>query len=255
MTPVGKVSILSANTASPSNGFHAASSNRPIAAVGADDLEAAVAIGDVGRRRLEPLGGEVAAALDHHVGGALQGRAADDGRGRAAGAAAVRDGAGVALAHLDALDRHAQRLGEDLREHRLVPLALALRAGMGDQPVGRDLDDGMLVGDAAGAVQMAGEAQAAQLARWPRWRRAARRSPARRRPSAPSRTGPGSRRRRRCSRWPPCRACRPAAAGSGGAGRPACGRSRARRCRSAARAGTAPRACRRRGSHRPARCW
>ena len=79
------------------------------APVGADDLEGAVAIGDVGRRRLEPLGGEIAAALDHHVGGALQRRAADDGRGRAAGAAAARDAARVALADLDALDRHAER--------------------------------------------------------------------------------------------------------------------------------------------------
>ena len=95
-----------------------------------------VAIGDVGRRRLQPFGGEIAAALDHHVGGALQGRAADDGRGRAAGAAAVRDGAGVALADLDAVDRHAQHRGDDLAEHRLVALALALRAGMGDQAIG-----------------------------------------------------------------------------------------------------------------------
>ena len=135
------------------------------AAVGADDLEGAVAIGDVGRRRLEPLGGQVAAALDHHVGRALERRAADDGRGGAAGAAAVRDGARVALADLDALDRHAERLRQDLREHRLVALALALRADARHQPVGPDLDHDMLVGDAAGAVEMAREAEAAPLAR------------------------------------------------------------------------------------------
>mgnify|MGYP003339100306 CR=1 FL=1 len=56
-----------------------------------------------GRDVAEPVGREVAAAPDHLVGGAAQRRAADDGRGRAAGAAAVRDRAGVALAHLDAL--------------------------------------------------------------------------------------------------------------------------------------------------------
>ena len=147
--------------------------------------------------------------------------------------------------------------GEDLGEHRLVPLALALRAGMGDQPVGRDLrrrharrrcrrcraDGRRSRGRAACRV--------ASLAA----RRAAK-------PgligglSAPSRTGAGSRRRRRCSRWPPRRACRPAVS------RLSRRRSTARAAglvrgddRPAARAGTAPRACRRRGSHRPARCW
>ena len=156
---------MSPNSASPANGLRAASSNRPMRRSVPTTLECAVAIGDVGRRRLEPLGGQVAAALDHDIGRAAQRRAADDGRGRAAGAAAVRDGAGVALADLDALDRHAQRLRQDLRKHRLVALALALRADAGHQPVGPDLHDDMLVGDAAGAVEMAGQAEAAPLAR------------------------------------------------------------------------------------------
>ena len=95
----------------------------------------------------------------------------------------------VALADLDLLDRHAERLRQELGEHRLVALALALGAELRDQPIGRDLDDDMLVGDAAGAVQMAGEAEAAPLARSLRSPPAAPRSPARRRPSAPSRTG------------------------------------------------------------------
>src|SRR5438094_339816 len=58
---------------------------QPDAAVGADDLEGAVAIGNVRRRRLQPLGGELAAALDHDVGSAFERRAADDGGGRASG--------------------------------------------------------------------------------------------------------------------------------------------------------------------------
>ena len=43
--------------------------------------------------------------------------------------------------------------------------ALALRAETGDQPARLDFDHDMFVGNAAGAVQMAGQAQAPQLAR------------------------------------------------------------------------------------------
>ena len=46
-----------------------------------------------------------------------------------------------------------------------MALALALRAEARHQPVGLDLDHDMLVGDAAGAVQMAGQTEAAALAR------------------------------------------------------------------------------------------
>ena len=69
-----------------------------IAAIGADDGEAAVLERDVGRRRLQRLGGGLLALLDHGRGGGEDRLALRVEAARAAGAAADRDGVGVALA-------------------------------------------------------------------------------------------------------------------------------------------------------------
>ena len=130
----------------------------------AHDFVGAIAIADVGRRRFELFGSKVAPACDQDVGRALQGGAADDGRGRAAGAAAVRDVQGVALANVDAPCRHAQRRRQDLRQDGLVALALRLGPYVGDEPVAGEPQRHMLVGDTAGAVEMTGEAEPAPQA-------------------------------------------------------------------------------------------
>ena len=87
------------------------------------------------------LGREVLADLDHLLGGLAGGRAADLGRLRAVRAGAAGDGVRVALDHGDLLDRDPEALGRDLRERRLVALALRERAGLDDRlAVGGDLD-------------------------------------------------------------------------------------------------------------------
>ncbi len=185
ITPVGKDSILSANTASPSNGFQAASSNRPTRTVGANDLEGAVAINDVGRRRLRAVlrrgRGRAGSPRRRR---AFGGRAADDGRGGAAGAAAVRDAARVTLADLYRAPaaRRERRPGSGRTpSHGSWPglwradLRAISRSASTFTTTG-------LVGDAAGAMQVAGEAEPCAACRkpcstpvWPQ-------SPARRRP-------------------------------------------------------------------------
>ena len=90
-------------------------------------------------------------------------RAAHIGRARTAVAAAGRDQVGVALAQPDQLVRHAEPVSEDLRKRRLVALADGLRAG--DQryrAVGFEADIDVLVRRTAGALDVVGEAEAAQ---------------------------------------------------------------------------------------------
>ena len=73
---------------------------------------------------LELVGRQALAALHHLLGRLAGGDAADLGRLRAVGAGAARHHVGVALDHGDLLDRDAEPLGDDLRERRLVALAL-----------------------------------------------------------------------------------------------------------------------------------
>ena len=69
--------------------------------------------------------------LDHLLGGLDDRDPTDHQRTRAIGVQAlVRDG-GVAVQHLDILEGHAELVGDDLAECRLVPLAV--RAGTGEQ--------------------------------------------------------------------------------------------------------------------------
>ena len=134
-------------------------------AVGARDDEASVLEADVGLGRLQRVGGQRRALGDDLVRGAPHRRAAHVGRARAAVSAARDDQVGVALAEPDAFVRHAQPMGEDLRERRLVALADMLRAGdQRHRAVGLEADVDILVRRAAGALDVIGEAQAAQLA-------------------------------------------------------------------------------------------
>ena len=72
------------------------------AAVGAGDREQAVLEDDVGLRRFQQMGGDLAALLNQLLGGVRRGGAADRERARTAGAAAEGDHRAVALqyAHL-----------------------------------------------------------------------------------------------------------------------------------------------------------
>ena len=98
-------------------------------AVGAGDPVLAVRELDVGDARLEQMGGDLLALVDDLVDRLVDRRAADRRRARAVGAHAERDAVGVAVDDLDVLDRDAEPLDDELREGRLVPLAVAVRAG------------------------------------------------------------------------------------------------------------------------------
>src|SRR5205809_283670 len=75
------------------------------------------------------LGGHLAALGAALVPRLDDGGATDRHRSRAVGAHAVGDLAGVAVDALDALDRDAENIGDELREGRLVPLTVAVRTG------------------------------------------------------------------------------------------------------------------------------
>ncbi len=64
-------------------------------------------------------------------------RAADRDRARAVGAHAERNASGVAVHDLDALERHAEPVRDDLREGRFVALAVTVRAGEHGDRAGR----------------------------------------------------------------------------------------------------------------------
>ena len=88
-------------------------------------------------------------------------RAAHHGRAGGEGADGVRHLAGVAGGDLDVLEPHAEGVGDDLREGGLVALALRGEAGRDlDLAGGLDVHVGALVGADAGALDVAGEADA-----------------------------------------------------------------------------------------------
>ena len=99
------------------------------ALVGAADGEPAVGVVEVVLVGLEQVRGEVPGLVDDLVDRLHQRLAADHERARAVGVEpAVRD-LGVAVQHLDVLERHAEPVGDDLAERRLVALAVGARAG------------------------------------------------------------------------------------------------------------------------------
>ena len=97
--------------------------------VGVDDGE-----GPVGELHLVLFGlqhvrRDLLALGDDLVGGLDDGRAADGERSRAVGSERVVRSSGVAVQHGDVLERHAELVGDDLREGRLVALTVTVRAG------------------------------------------------------------------------------------------------------------------------------
>ena len=91
--------------------------------------EQPVLIHDVGLFRRQKLGRGAARLGEDVPGGFVQQRADEPHRaGRMRTAAALHD-RGVAGDDLDALERHVEQIGRDLREHGLVALAARLRAG------------------------------------------------------------------------------------------------------------------------------
>ena len=73
----------------------------------------------------------------------------------------VLEPAGVAGGHADPVDRHAELVGDDLREHRLMSLTLRGQAGRhDDRAVGLDLDVAAFVRADAGALDVAREPDA-----------------------------------------------------------------------------------------------
>ena len=133
---------------------------------------------DIGLGGFEQVGGDLAALGDDLVHRLDDRRAADGERARAVGAHAEGDLVGVAVDDLDALDRDAEPVGDELGEGRLVPLAVAVRSGEDRDAAGRmDPDLGAFVepgaraeraGDGRGrdaaGLDIGGDADAAQLA-------------------------------------------------------------------------------------------
>ena len=100
------------------------------ALVGALDREAAVGELEVVLGRLQQVRRELLGLADHLLRRVDDGDAADDQRPRAVGVEALRRDLGVAVQDLDVLERHAELVGDDLAERRLVPLPV--RGGAGD---------------------------------------------------------------------------------------------------------------------------
>ncbi len=100
-------------------------------AVGAGDGKGAVLELDIGLGRFQQVGGDLPALGDDLVHRLDDRGAADRQRARAVGPHAVGDLGGVAVDDLDRLDRDAEPVGDELGERRLVPLAVAVRAGQG----------------------------------------------------------------------------------------------------------------------------
>ncbi len=105
------------------------------------------------------------ALLWHDVGRAQDGRAAHGQAAAAAGAVAHRRVHGVAVAHHDLVEVHAQAVGDDLGEGRLVSLSVGRRAGVGRHRAARlHADDGALERPEAAHLHVAGHADAEEHA-------------------------------------------------------------------------------------------
>src|SRR5262249_58705673 len=83
--------------------------------------------------RLELVGGELLGALHQHLGGLAGGGAADLGGLGSVRPGTAGDNVGVALDDGDLVHGDPDPLGDDLRERRLVTLALGQRAGADDR--------------------------------------------------------------------------------------------------------------------------
>ena len=135
------------------------------AKVGADDVEAAVAIFDVVRRCFERVGSERLRMLDGALGRDLHRRAAGEQRARPGAAEAV-GAIGVALQHANAVDADAEHVDRELCVARCDALAHRLRRrGELDDPFRQHVDRDLLGQRiAAGPLEKRRYAAPAQLA-------------------------------------------------------------------------------------------
>ncbi len=97
--------------------------------VGAGDLELAVLDDDVALIRLHQVGGDLLRLGLDLVERLDDGRHADRPRARAVGAHAHLHLVGVAVDDVDAVDRHAEAVGDQLGEGGFMPLPVAVRPG------------------------------------------------------------------------------------------------------------------------------
>ena len=163
--------------------------------IGTGDGELAVLELDVIERGFHQMGGDLLALGDHLVHRLDHRGAADRQAATAVGAHAERDLGRVAVHHIHLVDRHAELVGNELRERRLVALAVAVRAGEHRHAAGRvDADFRHFVEAGAGTQRshdLAGGRCRRPRRRWRCRCRAACPSP------PPSPAGPGSRPSRR----------------------------------------------------------
>ncbi len=109
--------------------------------------------------------GDLLAVLDDLVGRLHDGGAAHGRRARTAGAAAGDQLVAVALQQPDAVERDAELVGQNLRKGRRVALAVIERAGDdGHRAVVLEADAALFGGHRRGGLDIAGDAEAAQLA-------------------------------------------------------------------------------------------
>ena len=83
---------------------------------------------EIADRRLQLVGGQLLQRSDQGLRSARHHHRADRNGSRAAGAVAARDAIGVALDHLDAIERHVEILRNHLRIGGLMTLAVRLGA-------------------------------------------------------------------------------------------------------------------------------
>ena len=131
-------------------------------AVGADHLEAAIAIGDVALRCFQRGGGDFLPLFQHNVGGVDDGVAGAHGRARADRGLAGEAHIGVAVTVLDVCRIDAELAGQQAAEHRGVALSRRLHVQPEDQfVVAGKSDRGSLGRHRAGMFEHAGDADAA----------------------------------------------------------------------------------------------
>ena len=160
-------------------------------------------------RGLEQRGGGAGELLAHLTGGVHDRAARGHGAAAGVGAGAEGDGRRVAADHGHPLEGHAEGVGGDLGEARLVALARVDGAGgHDDAAAGVELHGGALVGADGGPLDVAGEADAAVDAALPQRRLL---PPERGVAAGGERRLPAPGRSRRCRRRAGCRrgtACR-----------------------------------------------
>ena len=99
--------------------------------------------------------------LAHHLGGFVDGVAGNHRAAAGKGAGAPIELIGIAGDDIDIGDGDAELIGGDLRKHREMPLSLGADPGRdADLAVGLHLNLGAFIGTDAGALDIAGDADA-----------------------------------------------------------------------------------------------